>query len=970
MLGRATNAYSALRPQQNQVIAVDSLDMVSFIHRQDITIWGGASSASGFFRADVSTDGGATFSNDLGPFNTSTLELGRYPQAVLHNPQNSLNPNDQWLVYSGPSNSASSWSGHLNGVGRFNGTSFTNITSNVSYPSNSYLPSGLCQRVGGEFWQAEQLFDGTNILDTIRLHKGVWNGTTQDVDWTIATDIVPSWSTSFDGSIHSVGSNMAFSPDGQTGWVGMLGDLTGGTDSTINPIFIRSTDGGQTWGSPMEVDLNQIAWIGDSLQQLWVQFDSVSQSLVPVSNGRASCAFDYDITVDANGNPHLVVVVGSGATRDNPDPGYSLYSGLSKYLIDVTTVNGGATWTANLICPILTFRGSFGGANFVTMDNHPQISRTADGSHIFYSWVDSDTAANTFNMNGIGFGVSDNLAPNLRISGMRVADGARTCYKLITDLDLVWEGRALFPTMAPEVLEDQGTFQLPIVITEMIANDPLSPCAFWYFGNDATLDAIDFTNANLNVAWGLGCFGQGGGQVGLVGSLRGIVWADSNANGIQDGGEYVLPGLRVRATPGPYYAYTNQAGAYSIAVPYDSFTVSFDPVQNVFNQTFPTNPNTYTAVVDTSTLIVNGMDFGTTLIPNIRDLAVTVTYGLHRPGINSTHTVRVHNMGTTVESDTVGYRYDPLLLFQSTTVPPVYNMGDSIAWAVDSLLPFQTMSFPMDFGMPTNAQIGDTIDGYASVGADLDNYEPDNTFEFHDPVVNSYDPNDKTAFPVGPFQNEIITDSTWLYYRIRFQNTGNAPAIDIRIEDTLSYNLDFNTFTMLNASHPYAVSSYPFQGTTALAWFFDGINLPDSFSNEPASHGYINFRIKPYANTPLGTDIENTAFIYFDFNPPVVTNTTLNRVDVFTGLPEHFANFELTVYPNPFHGKTVFEFENYQNEIYDFRLFDVSGKLLRTERNLQGARYVMDQGDLAPGMYFYGIYREGRLAAHGKLVAQ
>ena len=46
------------------------------------------------------------------------------------------------------------------------------------------------------------------------------------------------------------------------------------------------------------------------------------------------------------------------------------------------------------------------------------------------------------------------------------------------------------------------------------------------------------------------------------------------------------------------------------------------------------------------------------------------------------------------------------------------------------------------------------------------------------------------------------------------------------------------------------------------------------FINEPASHGFIQFKIKLKQNTPYWSTIKNTAAIFFDFNEPIFTNTT------------------------------------------------------------------------------------------------
>jgi hypothetical protein len=177
---------------------------------------------------------------------------------------------------------------------------------------------------------------------------------------------------------------------------------------------------------------------------------------------------------------------------------------LAKFLADVTSSDGGATWDIKYISPVLAFRTQdFGTSTTVSMDNFVQTSRSASGDFVFYSWADSDTALFTGNMNGIGFGESDNIAPNLRIAGMNVATGEQSYPKLVSDGDLIWEGRILVPTMAPVAIGNgAGCWNLPIVVAEMPAGEPLDPTNFHYFGNDAVVCAADMcTPASMNFAW-------------------------------------------------------------------------------------------------------------------------------------------------------------------------------------------------------------------------------------------------------------------------------------------------------------------------------------------------------------------------------------------------------------------------------------------------------------------------------------
>ncbi|MBN8651945.1 MAG: SBBP repeat-containing protein [Cytophagales bacterium] len=145
------------------------------------------------------------------------------------------------------------------------------------------------------------------------------------------------------------------------------------------------------------------------------------------------------------------------------------------------------------------------------------------------------------------------------------------------------------------------------------------------------------------------------------------------------------------------------------------------------------------------------------------------------------------------------------------------------------------------------------------------------------PVVDSFDPNDKQVNPEGIGDQYYVTTQTPLEYTIRFQNTGTASAINVRIVDTLNIHLDLSTLRFQGSSHTGITQV---SGTTApvLSWTFNNINLPDSASNEPASHGFVKFSIVPINNLPEKTVIRNQADIYFDYNEPVTTNMTVSTI--------------------------------------------------------------------------------------------
>ncbi len=218
-------------------------------------------------------------------------------------------------------------------------------------------------------------------------------------------------------------------------------------------------------------------------------------------------------------------------------------------------------------------------------------------------------------------------------------------------------------------------------------------------------------------------------------------------------------------------------------------------------------------------------------------------------------------------------------------------------------------------------------------------------------IRNSMDPNDKQVSPKGIGSDGNILAETMLEYKIRFQNSGNDTAYQVVIADTLKDVLDLATLEMGVSSHPYT-AKVTGAGKPVLMVSFPGIKLVDSIHNEPASHGYFTFRIRPKKNLPLGTRIENQAAITFDFNAPVITNTTLNTLyeptitnvkpDVRTG-----KQTTLLARPNPASSQiTVVAPRTGTVDV-----LSLQGKRLRTRRVLAGEQSNISLKDLPPGVY-------------------
>lgn len=235
-------------------------------------------------------------------------------------------------------------------------------------------------------------------------------------------------------------------------------------------------------------------------------------------------------------------------------------------------------------------------------------------------------------------------------------------------------------------------------------------------------------------------------------------------------------------------------------------------------------------------------------------------------------------------------------------------------------------------------------------------------------VIVAYDPNQKTAIPKGIGEAHLLAANRPLQYTIDFQNTGTDTAFRVQLTDILSPHLDVNTFRPGFSSHPY---SWEIRGLDTLVVLFFPIALPDSNVNVEGSQGFFTFDIQQKPDLPDGTLIENTASIVFDFNPPIVTNTTFHTIGelvvVFTNEPGQKLDYAWNVKANPMKAAATFEATRFVAGEKRFELFDAAGRKLRTER-FEGQEFTFQRESLSGGLYFFRISdAEGRTFS-GKIV--
>lgn len=443
--------------------------------------------------------------------------------------------------------------------------------------------------------------------------------------------------------------------------------------------------------------------------------------------------------------------------------------------------------------------------------------------------------------------------------------------------------------------------------------------------------------------------------------ITGKVYLDKNQNKLLDTDEDYLLGQKVQLTPGNITAYTNSNGEYMFSV--DSgktYTVSYIPT-NSFKITKDTS---YTELVKTDTV----------LIPDFPVYRPDTT--IYQSNISSLDRGRCNaevpvwftytNRGTTTDDVQVQLTLDADIQVKGSF--PAYDsiVGNEVYYSFPQFKAGATRQIKLNVLNPTFTRMGDTLVYASSLVAGEKAYSATT----NSVVTCSYDPNDKAVQPLPIGEENYTLKNEVLSFTVRFQNTGNDTAFYVAIKDTLDQNLDWNTFEVLGSSHPVNTTM---DSSGVVTFEFANIILPDSATNEPASNGFVSYSIQAPTTVAENTLVKNTAHIYFDQNPAIVTNTTLNNL--VTTIPKEIVGFENDIrisksvfYPNPLTGSSLLKFEN-SGTLAELQVQDVSGKVVFTKTSTNN-EFVLHKNEFKTnGLFIYTIQTDSEILS-GKLMVE
>ena len=280
---------------------------------------------------------------------------------------------------------------------------------------------------------------------------------------------------------------------------------------------------------------------------------------------------------------------------------------------------------------------------------------------------------------------------------------------------------------------------------------------------------------------------------------------------------------------------------------------------------------------------------------------------------------------------------------------------DSVIWYFGPLAPFQTGSILVTVIVNIGTPIGTVINSGVQIEPLAGDANPGcNTSYWKVLTTGSYDPNDIIVDEDTLFTTQF-PDPPFLEYIIRFQNTGNDTAFNVEVLNNISQRLEVGTFELVASSHPM---SFTYGAHARLMTFtFNNILLPDSNVNEPASHGFVRYRIKPESSLVAGNKINNKAFIYFDFNAPVQTNIAVTEVVLPTSIISvQHSTFNVSFTPNPFADELTIS-SNELTEKAEIRIRDIHGRVIHSQ-NLLTENCKLKTENWASGIYFVEVITE------------
>lgn len=464
---------------------------------------------------------------------------------------------------------------------------------------------------------------------------------------------------------------------------------------------------------------------------------------------------------------------------------------------------------------------------------------------------------------------------------------------------------------------------------------------------------------------------------GPTGLISGYAFVDSLGTGIRTAGEPGLSGIYISISgPVSETTLTDSNGYYEFdGLPNGNYFVSiwspgiYWTTCGSLNSFLP--PYANDTISNDSILNSN---FGQQVnVTGNYDLMIHPGWLPAVPGFDREYWIFYGNEGSSaVNNVTITFQYDPSLIYDSSIYAPttIDLINHTLTWNVGTLhsgdlwLGGFVNNFFIYFTVPRSDTAGQLLYSSFNISPTSGDCNTGNNFVTDvSPVTSSHDPNNKQANPYGSF---VYSSDSAINYTITFQNTGTAPTHFVIVRDTLDPSLDWRTAILTGSSGPCTFNN----NNGALSFVLNPLVLPDSAADPIHSIGFVTYSVKVKPGLALGTYIRNTAHVFFDYNPEVLTNTTTNTVTNPLAILSAKASGMVEVSPNPFTESTSISFSNSNSDEYSLQLFDMEGSLVRS-LSTSGNRFEILRNGLAEGVYLYKLTNNRtKISVKGKVIAE
>lgn len=430
-------------------------------------------------------------------------------------------------------------------------------------------------------------------------------------------------------------------------------------------------------------------------------------------------------------------------------------------------------------------------------------------------------------------------------------------------------------------------------------------------------------------------------------TVNGTAQFDYNADGC-DSGDFHIPHQEFTITNGTQSGtiISDASGNFTINVGLGTHTIT-PVIQNPAG--FTVSPPSLTVNFPSQSSPLT-QPFCIAAAAAVHDFHITlIPVGPAVPGMDANYKIVYKNTGTVVDSGTIILNFpDNVLDFISASITPTTNSAGTLEWLFSSLMPFETRTINLTLNlngpMETPPLNGNDILHYTtSIGETAAAQPFPDSHLLNQTVVNSFDPNDKICLEGDTLGSDFI--GNYVTYKIRFENTGTYPAQNIVVKDVIdAEKFDITTLKPISGSHNF----YTRISGNNVEFIFENINLPFDDAN---NDGYVVFKIKTNSTLVVGDTFSNTGSIYFDYNFPVVTNTTLSTIQTLGAEDFEFSDY-FTVYPNPAANTLNIKMTDGIN-VKSIAIYNALGQLLLSVPNVQSTS--IDISDLTVGNYFIKV---------------